>query len=244
MSRGIRRVLTSSCTPISVAIVLMTHEWASFLYFVFGLGTFFRALRVLMHDQRIMPNGPPIRCPFPNVSDHVIKAKVIGRKRIYWTCTEAPIFFIIFLRKSSSPNVGTIFVVRLEFVSPRKKTVFFSCSTSIFPFCLSRKTFSWKLWELLKSFTFWQHICMFDYLLTFPFTISNSVIPRYVHPWKIGKNKNLWFLDVNRYSHLHRMGLAIFNAWIWTFRMFPTCSRDWNPPLQKEAFVRISFFMW
>ena len=145
MSRGIRCVLTSSCTPISIAIVLMAHEWTTFLDFVFGLGAFFRALRVLMHDQSIVPNCPPIRSPFPNVSDHIIKAKVIGRKRIYWACTEAPIFFIIFLRKSASPNVGTILIVRLEFVSPRKKSIFFSCTTSIFPFCLGWETFSWKI---------------------------------------------------------------------------------------------------
>ena len=138
MSRWIRRVLASSCTPISIAIVLMAHEWTAFLDFVFGLGAFFRALRVLMHDQSIVPNCPPIRSPFPNVSDHVVKAKVIGRKRIYWACTEAPIFFIIFLRKSASPNVGTILIVRLEFVTPRKKPVFFSSTTSIFPFCLGR----------------------------------------------------------------------------------------------------------
>ena len=144
MSRGIRRVLTSGCTSISIAVVLVAHEWATFLHFIFGLWTFFRALRVLVHDQRIMPYGPPIRSPFPNVPNHIIETKVVRRKRINWGRTHVPIFFIILLRKSASPNVCTIFVVRFEFVSPRKKPVFFACSTGIFPFSLGREPFSWK----------------------------------------------------------------------------------------------------
>ena len=245
MSRWIRRVLASSCTPISIAIVLMAHERTAFLDFVFGLGAFFRSLRILMHDQSIVPNCPPIRSPFPNVSDHVVKAKVIGRKRIYWTCTKAPIFFIIFLRKSASPNVGTILIVRLEFVTPRKKPVFFSSTTSIFPFCLGRETFSWKWWDKLKGFLLFWRTHLHVRGLTFPFTISNGVIPRYVHPRKREKSFlisrcKLGLKDINTYTGWDMRSSMLESGPSGCFQLAPAIGTH---HLKRIFFVIIVFYL-
>ena len=77
MRRRIGRVLAPRCASVTIAVVLVAHKRAALLHFVFAL---FGSLRILMDDEGVVTDGPPVRGPFPNVTNHVVQSETVRRE--------------------------------------------------------------------------------------------------------------------------------------------------------------------
>ena len=77
VSRRIRSVLTPSGATISITISLCAHERSSLFHLLITLRW---TLWIIMHDQSIVPYGPIIGSPLPDVSHNILESK--------WSCGE------------------------------------------------------------------------------------------------------------------------------------------------------------
>lgn len=103
LSGRVWRVLTASCTPVAVAVILVAHERTALLDFVCAC---LWTLRVPMHCQGVVPDGPPVIGPLPNVADHVLQAEGIGHVPSDWVGSSVAILGSVFVGKSPSPDVA------------------------------------------------------------------------------------------------------------------------------------------
>jgi hypothetical protein len=104
VSRGVRSVWAASSTPVPIAVVLVAHKRSTLLDLV--LARFGGSLRILVHLERIMPDGPPVRGPLPGVAHHIVKPKLVRRELGHGAGAGEPVLDRVLGGEGARPDVG------------------------------------------------------------------------------------------------------------------------------------------
>src|SRR5580704_19416298 len=102
------------------------------------------AARIFRNAARLRCVGlvfcrPPIRCPFPDVADHVVEAVAIRRERHDGRRAPAAVRREIQMREDSLPGIGHRLAARHEFVAPGEFRVIAPAARGKFPFGFGRQ---------------------------------------------------------------------------------------------------------
>lgn len=84
--------------------------------------------------------GPPVGAPFPDVTDHVVEAEVVGGEGGGRCGGKVAVFAGVVVGEVSLPDVAAVLAVGVEFITPWIESRWESSPCSVFPL-----GFSWEL---------------------------------------------------------------------------------------------------